>query len=302
MRETLVRGGAALLQAYYRHVPLAMGKRPVWHSVVGRLLPHAQGIPFEAVTRFGARMHVRFPDTIQSHVYFFGVWEPAITAYLSHALRPGDVMIDIGANVGYDTLLAAHLVGANGHVHAIEASPRIHAMLLENLALNRAANVTPHAVAACASVCSVPVFLHDVRNLGGTTIVPAVAQRRDARLEATVPGRPLPAIVPEEAIRAARLIKIDVEGAEWSVIQGFAALLPTLSHRTELLIETSAEGLRDHGMTIPAFLEVFRAAGYTPWVIGNDYTVEMYLDTAPIRPVPLMGEDFDQLDLLFRRE
>ena len=302
VRETLVRGGAALLQAYYRHVPLVLGKRPVWHSVVGRLLPRAQGIPFEASTRFGARMHVWFPDTIQSHVYFFGVWEPAITAYLTRALGPGDIMIDIGANVGYDTLLASHLVGPEGHVHAIEASPRIHALLLENLDLNGTGNVSAHAVAACASVCSVPVYLHDARNLGGTTIVPAVARRRDVRLEATVPGRPLPAIVPEAAIRAARLIKIDVEGAEWSVVQGFAHLLPELSRRSELLIETSAEGLRDHGMSIPAFLAVFRDAGFTPWVIGNRYDVDMYLATDPVRPVPLTGEDFDQLDLLFRRE
>ena len=302
VKQALVKGGAALLQAWYRHVPLTLGKRSVWHSVVGRLLPHAGDIPFQATTRFGARMHVRFPDTIQSFVYFFGVWEPAITAWMTRSLTAGDIVIDIGANVGYDTLLASHLVGPTGHVHAIEASPHLHGLLTANLALNPAGNVTAHPVAVCASACSVPVFLHGPCNLGGTTIVPAVALRRGATLESTVPGLPLTAILPEPVILNARLIKIDVEGAEWPVVQGFVHLLPRLSPRTELLIEVSAEGLRDHGMSIQAFLDVFRHAGFTPYAIGNRYTVDMYLEAGTTRPERLTGTDFDQLDLLFTRE
>jgi FkbM family methyltransferase len=302
LNHALLKGGATLLQAYYRHIPLTFGKRRVWHSVVSRLLARGSGLDLTATTRFGARMHVRFPDSIQSFVWFFGVWEPAITSYLAKALAPGDTVIDIGANVGYDTLLASHLVGATGHVHAIEASPHVYRLLTENLALNPAANVTTHHVAACAHLCTVPVFLHGPNNLGGTTIVPAIAQRRASKLETTVPGRPLAAIVPESAILAARLIKIDVEGAEWPVVQGFAGLLPALSPRTELLIEVSAEALHDHGTSIAEFLTIFRRAGFSPYVIGNRYTVDMYLESHVPHPEPLIGEDFDQLDILFRRD
>jgi len=299
--DTIVRGSASLLRAYYRHVPLAFGKRPVWDSVVRRLLPRGHALDLQARTRFGARMHVRFPDTIQSYVYFFGVWEPAITAWLTQTLAPGDTVIDIGANVGYDTLLASHLVGPAGRVHAIEASPHVFALLGRNLALNRTANVTAHPVAVCAAPCEVPVFLHDACNLGGTTIVPAVAARRGARFEDSVPGRPLADIVPEAEILNARVIKIDVEGAEWPVVQGFADLLPRLSPRTELLIEVSAEALHDHGTTVPAFLALFRDAGFSPFGIGNRYTVDMYLEPVPAAPEPLTDEGFEQLDILFRR-
>jgi len=73
----------------------------------------------------------------------------------------GRLMIDIGANVGYDTLLASHLVGPTGHVHAIEASPHVFHLLTENLALNQTANVTAHHAAVCASDCQVRVFLHN---------------------------------------------------------------------------------------------------------------------------------------------
>jgi FkbM family methyltransferase len=300
--QSMVKGSAALLQAYYRHVPMTMGKRPVWHSVVRRLMARGHDLDLKATTQFGARMHVRFPDTIQSYVYFFGVWEPAITAYLTQALAPGDIVIDVGANVGYDTLLASHLVGPRGEVHAIEASPHVYKLLTENLALNETSNVMPYLAAVCASFCTVPVYLHTGCNLGGSTIIPAVASRRDVTLEATVPGRPLAAIIPESTILAARLIKIDVEGAEWPVVQGFADLLPLLSAHTELLIEISAEGLADHGISIPVFLELFRRAGFSPYVIGNRYTVDTYLEPIAALPMPLAGEDFDQLDILFRRE
>ena len=302
MKAALVKGGAALLRTYYRHVPITFGKRRVWHSVVRRLVARGRGLDLEAQTRFGARMHVRFPDTIQSFVYFFGVWEPAITAYLVRTLRRGDLVVDIGANIGYDTLLASHMVGQSGHVHAIEASPHVHGLLVRNLALNRVANVTAHLVAACATAGEVPIFLHDSSNLGGTTIVPEVAARRGAVLEARVSGLPLPAIIPEADILRARLIKIDVEGAEWPAVQGFAHLLARMSPRTELLIEVSAEGLRDHGTSIPAFLRVFRQAGFVPYAIGNRYSVDTYLTPRLAQPERLTGEDFDQLDILFRRE
>jgi FkbM family methyltransferase len=301
LRQSLVRGGAALLQAYFRHVPFTIGKRRIWYSVVTRLLDRGHGVDAEALTRFGARMHVRFPDTIQSYVYFFGVWEPSITAYMTATLSPGDIVIDIGANVGYDTLLASHLVGPTGEVHAIEASPRVYNLLTENLALNETANVTTYQAAVCASDCAVQVFLHDPCNLGGTTIMPAVALRRAVSVEATVRGRPLAAIIPEPTILGARLIKIDVEGAEWPVVEGFASLLPHLASHTELLIEVSAEGLNDHGCTIPAFLDLFRKAGFSAYAIGNRYTVDMYLRPAQL-PEPLIGEAFEQLDILFRRE
>jgi FkbM family methyltransferase len=295
----LVRTGAALLRAYYRHMPAVLGKRTVWYHAVKPLLQ--SGATFEARTRFGARMRLQFPDTIQTYIYFFGVWEPAITAYLMAALAPGDTVIDIGANVGYDSLLAAHCVGPGGRVFAIEASPRMFGLLSENLALNDARNIETFNMAVCAEAGDVAVFLHDASNLGGTTIVAAVAARRDTRLEATVPGRPLADIVPVEAILSARIIKIDVEGAEWPVVQGFQTLLPHLSHRTELLIEVSAEGLHDHGSSAEAFLGIFRSAGFTPFTIDNRYSIDMYLQRASARLEPLEGYGFEQLDVVFRR-
>lgn len=300
MKQALVKSGAALLRSCLRHVPLIAGKRAVWNHVVQPLLPYVD-IPLEAETWFGARMQLRFPDTIQSYLYFFGVWEPAISVYLARTLRPGDIVIDIGANVGYDSLLAAHCVGPTGRVYAIEASPSLFHLLAENLGRNDAACVTPIHAAVSAQAGPVPVFLHDRRNLGGTTIVPSVARRRGATLEALVRGDTLPRLVPEADIRAARLIKIDVEGAEWPVVQGFARLLPYLSPRTELLIEVNTEGLIDHGCDPAAFFRPFQRARLQPFLVPNGYSVDTYLNPADLRLKPYAGDAFDQVDVLFQR-
>jgi hypothetical protein len=82
-KQTLTRISLRLIRAYYRYVPLPFGKLFVWNTIVR---PYLLWRPFEsdATTRFGARIHVKFPDTIQTYIYFyfFGVWEPVISPYI----------------------------------------------------------------------------------------------------------------------------------------------------------------------------------------------------------------------------
>ena len=73
--------------------------------------------------------------------FVFGIWEPNLTNFVQQRLRVGDTFVDVGANLGYYSLLASKLVGALGHVVAIEASPAIAAHLTKNLHLNNATNV-----------------------------------------------------------------------------------------------------------------------------------------------------------------
>ena len=78
---------------------------------------------------------------IQRGIYFCGVWEPAITSFVRQTLQAGDVFVDIGANIGYYSCLAAKLTGSTGRVHAIEASPTICTILEENLRINQAIHI-----------------------------------------------------------------------------------------------------------------------------------------------------------------
>lgn len=71
-------------------------------------------INLECKTEFGARIELRLPDSIQNSILLTGVWEPLITRTIQRDLQKGDVFIDIGANIGYYTLLASRIVGASG--------------------------------------------------------------------------------------------------------------------------------------------------------------------------------------------
>ena len=99
MKQILAQIAASALGPLYRRVPFPVGKRAVWNHILRRFVLWRE-IETEATTRFGARMHGNLADTIQSYIYFFGVWEPAITAYLTKCLGPGDIVIDVGANIG----------------------------------------------------------------------------------------------------------------------------------------------------------------------------------------------------------
>ena len=73
-------------------------------------------------------------------LYYFGMWEPNLTHWITERLKDGDVFVDVGANVGYFSLLASTLVGS-GHVVAVEPTPRAFDMLEESLRRSHATNV-----------------------------------------------------------------------------------------------------------------------------------------------------------------
>jgi FkbM family methyltransferase len=300
MEEWLVRMISISMSAYLRDFPFAFGKHFIWNHVL-RPFVLSRSLRLRAVTKFGAFVDGELPDVIHSYLYFVGVWEPGITRVFRQHLRRGDLCIDIGANVGAHTLLAAHLVGPAGRVHAIEASPSIYRRLAHNLRINDLKQVVAHNVAVTDETAPVTIFLHDIKNLGGTTIMPAEAKIRQTSSEVTIEGRPLPAILPIEEIQSARLIKIDVEGAEWLVLQGMLEVLPALNEDCLILIELSAEALAEQGRTIAGVIALFKARGWEPFEIANPYRPNFYFKRLGRVLSTNIQLDARQVDLGFAR-
>jgi FkbM family methyltransferase len=292
---------AAFIRIFLQTVPSYTARRLIWNKIAR---PYVAWRPIRTSARavFGSTFTLWLPDIIQRHIYFFGIWEPVITEYFDKALSEGDIFIDVGANIGYHSLLASMRVGPRGKIYAIEASPTIFARLCQNISDNAVSNVIPLNVAATDRRMTVPVYLHDDENSGATTIMVDVAKGRHASIETEIEGRPLGEIIPESDIRNARLIKIDVEGAEWSVLQGFKDLIPQLSARTEVLIEVSADALRGAGSSVEQLVTLFQVAGFTPFLVPNPYdTPEYYLNKNAVPIEPLTSLEFDLADILFRR-
>jgi FkbM family methyltransferase len=284
------------LKFYFRSVPIRTGKLWVWNTL---MRPYViwRPVELEAKTATGLRLRNTLSDVIHSALYFFGVWEPALTQYIARHLRPGDIYIDIGANVGIHTMHGAQRVGPAGRVHAIEASPTIFGLLQSNIARNGLSNIVAHNVAVSDKRGTLTVFLHGPGNLGLTTILRN--ETAAGAQEETIEARPLADIVPETDILTARLIKIDVEGAEWQVLQGMAALIPRLHEDVSLVVEVSRDALASHGVSIAQFMAFFESHGYAATRLA-DHSAALCISgaAAPPLPVPL---DFDMADLVFRR-
>ena len=222
-------------------------------------------------TAFGAKMHLSLPDSIQTSIFLTGRWEPQISGIVSATLLPGDVFIDIGANVGYYTLLAAQLVGDSGKVYSFEASPTIYGHLRQNVALNGIGNAQMFNVAVSSGLGEVSIWSAPEGNQGHSTIIESVARADGHHLEAVVPCDALPNLLPLDDLLSARLIKIDIEGAERLAIEGVVDVLSEFSKRTEWLVELSPAfspgGSADTDWVFHAFVD----AGYSAYRVENNY-------------------------------
>ncbi|MDX3388383.1 FkbM family methyltransferase, partial [Streptomyces niveiscabiei] len=157
------------LRTYVRHNPAGPGVP----QLAGHLDEHLKNHPVTTVTRTrsGAHFPVTTSDVIQRYLYLFGAWEPHLTSFVSRRLRPGDTFIDVGANIGYYTVLASQLVGSTGRVVAVEPSPDFHEALAGNVRLNGCANVRTVNTAVSDTPGRLTFYLEDPMNLGGTTAV-----------------------------------------------------------------------------------------------------------------------------------
>jgi FkbM family methyltransferase len=148
------------------------------------------------------------------------LWEPNETHWFVRSVGQGDVVVDVGANVGYYTLIAGHLVGESGRVYAFEPDPESFSLLERNVRLNGLTNVVLEQKAASNEAGALRLYLAE-KNRGDHRIFQIEGEDR--------------AFVEVEAValddyfgdRANRIdfVKIDTQGAEMMVLQGMDTIL-----------------------------------------------------------------------------
>jgi FkbM family methyltransferase len=304
MQQWVICRAIEMFGFYFRHFPHVPGNGFVLNQLINRTVRYctrSNPIEMQATTLFGENMILRLPEAIDSRICFFGVWEPAITAYLTRGLSCGDIFIDIGANIGYYSLLAAKIVGPKGHVYAIEASPQIFARLKHNLTLNSFENVTATNVAAAGESGQVAVYTYEDDNVGMTTMIESELSRHH-RFEAIVKCQPFYEIVPWRVVEAARFIKIDVEGAEWVIIKSIEDKLGSLSDRTEIIVEISRNAIEKCGGSVDELVQIFGRAGFDAFRIPNTYMTSEYTKGFSADLVPFIDLNLvDKADLIFKK-
>ena len=264
-----------VFRAFIRFAPPSAARQRLWQRFVDPYLAWRQH-QFVARTVAG-RIAGNTSDILQQYLYYFGSWEPQVTAFVLRRLQPGDAFVDVGANIGYFSLLAAQRVGARGSVVSIEASPQIFAALTGNIARNRT-RIRAVNLAASDARGQLALYSGDEGNCGGTTVAPAAG----AVAKTIVQAAPLDEILTTEEAAAVRLVKIDVEGAEAAVLTGMRSLLTVGRQDREFLVEIHPELLGRLGRSADDVIQPFREAGYQAYVVENDYDAGSYL--WPSRP------------------
>ncbi|WP_107058963.1 FkbM family methyltransferase [Streptomyces sp. NRRL B-1347] len=291
---------ATLGRRYVRDAPGTFGKAAL---ATRYLNPWLREHPRERVvdTVFGARFAVDTRDLIQRYLYLFGVWEPHMSRWLRGRLRPGDVFVDVGANIGYLSVLGAQLVGAGGRVVAVEASPEFHRRVLLHRELNGCDNIRAVNAAVSDRRQKLTFVLASAHNMGANSVVPwdgPVASRFETD------AVPLPELLEPDEIARARVIKVDVEGAEGSVVRGLAPVLDRLRPDAEIAVEVTPERMAQLGDSVEELLDTMRAHGFHTYRLLNDYAPGSY--PAAVRyagegPARWRGPVRGETDLIFSR-
>lgn len=156
--------------------------------------------------------------------YWLGTYEPELQAAIQKEVQPGMVVYDVGANVGYVSLLFARSVGPQGQVFAFEALPANLERIRRNLALNPQATVKPIGMAVVDAVRPVEFMTHASGAMGKAA---GSAGRKQEVYGATiqVPGTSLDEFTYTQLNPPPNVIKIDIEGGEVLALPGMRRLL-----------------------------------------------------------------------------
>lgn len=274
-RDALLCG--FLLSPEFQQRPLARAlKAPAARKVAMKL-----GFPFAVYEN---------DDAIGAEFVRTGEFEPHVTAQFLSRVRPGDVVLDIGANAGYFTVLAGRAVGPQGAVCAFEPYQANVALIHTNVRLNDLGNVRvyPFALAerwGCFSAYAVDTNAGLLAFDGDPLALPGRDAVSSARLDDLLAGAP-----------RVDVVKIDVEGFEYRALAGGAALLAR--HRPVIFTELLPEALRmASGVAPEEYLAFLAGLGYALSVIREDGTL---LECGPDagRVLATIGERGGHADLL----
>lgn len=179
-----------------------------------------------------------------------------IVEVMERYLRPGDIVLDVGAHIGEYTLVASKLVGPQGQVHAIEPQPHAAAIIAMNARLNGLENIKIHECALGDREGTMP-FKWDSRSWGGLL----VSGEKDGNL--MVQCITLDQFCRREQLAYVRLVKIDAAGNERAVLQGGASLFCSAQPPVVLCKLYHPEVVRDRfGYEAREIVELLQSWGY----------------------------------------
>lgn len=205
------------MAAIFRSYPFLSGRGMLANSSIARwMVPRRSRVVWGQVR--AARCAVPLNDLVGRSIFLMGDLDPKVTWVVDRCLRPGNVVLDVGANLGLVSLLAAQRVGSQGRVIAFEPSPPVLVHLQRTIDANTHLPIELNRCALGDSTGTLNLHVPP-DNAGAASVMSA---RPEAQVY-EVQVRRLADVLADNRVQHVDLLKIDVEGFEASVLRGLFA-------------------------------------------------------------------------------
>lgn len=270
---------APKLEAIYLRLGLLLSQfyltrilhRRIVETLVNRCV--ASGNPYRRLSFNGVEIIADVCQFTARDYYFHSIiYEPLTTDFLLSNLKAGDVFVDIGANSGYYSIMAAQLVGDTGKVFAFEPNPQVLVKLREHISVNGIGKRVISSGLAISDKSShqVDFFISNIpANSGLSSLVLHEYSVTSGQLSDShkipVTTKTLDEWVAENEVGRIDVVKIDVEGAEDKVLRGMKSLLSLRPPRS-IICETSWDSPADQLLTSYGYSGVALETNGYRWV------------------------------------
>ncbi|HBT81637.1 hypothetical protein A2757_00560 [Candidatus Giovannonibacteria bacterium RIFCSPHIGHO2_01_FULL_48_47] len=229
------------------------GVRPLHRFLFEKLKPKGAAL----LEIQGSKMFINPEDTGEApDLLLRGVYDEYETELVKNLIKPGMRAVDIGAHIGYFTLIMARAAGPEGKVWAFEPEPENFKLLKTNIKINNLDNVTAYPYALSNKKGKVKLFL-DKKNLGNVSLQAGNISAQDLGGSFEVEAHTLDEHFEKEKID---FIKIDVQGAEGLVLKGGEKTLK--NNKLKMIMEFWPWGLKNLGSDPLEFLIWLQGLGF----------------------------------------
>jgi len=216
------------------------------------------------------KMYLDDRDSLRLSV--FGIYEEFEVGLLPDKIKEGDTVVDVGANIGYYTILFSKLVGDMGRVFAFEPDPVNFAILKKNIALNNCANVVLEQKAVSNKSGKLTLYIND-ENRGDHRIYDSGDERKTVEIEVTR--------LDDYVKSPINFLKMDVQGAEIFVLEGAEQTLQkskTLKIFSEFWPTAIKEALREP----MDFFSILKNAGFSFFDINYAKKAVLHIENTDV--------------------
>lgn len=221
--------------------------------------------PLTVAIESGVKARIWPGDEIGKPIYIGGIFEESEIKFMKGILGPGMVFFDIGANMGFYSLIGAKAVGINGHVHCFEPSPRMFGELQYNVNLNGFNNIRMNRAAFGEKVGTACLSRQERGKevYGRITDIGKTEGNYDE-----VEVDTLDRYIENAGVEKIDLIKIDVEGAELQVFKGARNIL-SKPDAPIIIFEMEERHARKFNYTCKEAVDFLRGLGYKIYSITD---------------------------------